>query len=265
MTAGITCWPHLDVRDMMRASAVLRLVWPSPCLDLPYAGLQETANGPTMPETTTDRHNRIAGSFMSANDEKRVGAAIKAAESGTSGEIVAVVAADSDSYLWAPILVAALAALALAAPLIVFTWMTVQWIYALQVFAFVALALGLSYTPLRYMLVPKSVKRERAHRRAVEQFLAQNLHTTSGRTGVLIFVSIAEQYAEILADSGIHKKVTVEEWQSIVTVLTTAIGDGRTADGFVDAINRCGAVLATHFPPGTHDPNALPNHLIVLG
>ena len=57
------------------------------------------------------------------------------------------------------------------------------------------------------MLIPRSMQRTRAHRRAVEQFLVQNLHTTEGRTGVLIFVSVAERYAEILADHGIHAKV----------------------------------------------------------
>jgi putative membrane protein len=218
-----------------------------------------------MPETTTDRPRTVAGTFMSADDEKRIGAAIQSAERATSGEIVAVVAADSDSYLWAPILAAALIALAIEAPLIIFTWISIQWIYALQVLTFVLLALALSQPPLRHMLVPKSVKRERAHRRAVEQFLAQNLHTTSGRTGVLIFVSVAEKYAEILADAGIHAKVKPAEWQDIVTALTSAIGDGRTGDGFVEAIKRCGTLLAKHFPPGTQDPNALPDHLIVLG
>ncbi len=218
-----------------------------------------------MPETTTDHPRRIAGAFIDAADETRIGAAIRSAERATSGEIVAVVAADSDSYLWAPILVASLTALAIEAPLIIFTWMTIQWIYVIQVLTFVLLALVLARTPIRYMLVPASVKRERAHRRAVEQFLAQNLHTTSGRTGVLIFVSIAERYVEILADKAVHGKVTAAEWQSIVTTLTSAIGDGRTGDGFVQAIERCGIVLAAHFPPGASDPNALPDHLIVLG
>lgn len=219
-----------------------------------------------MPETTTTDHpSRVAGRFMSAADEQRIGEAIHAAERTTSGEIVAVVAAESDSYLWAPILVAALAALALEAPLIVFTWMSIQSIYALQVLLFIVLSLLLSRPALRYRLVPQSVKTERAHRRAVEQFLAQNLHTTNGRTGVLIFVSVAERYAEILADAGIHGKVAPAEWQEIVTALTSAISNGKTGDGFVEAIGRCGQVLARHFPPGSHDPNALPDHLIVLG
>ena len=218
-----------------------------------------------MPETTPDLPRRAASAFMSADDETRIGRAIQSAERKTSGEIVAVIAADSDSYLWAPILAAALIALAAIAPLIVFTWINVHWIYLFQVLLFAGLAFVLSLVPLRYRLVPAPVKRERAHRRAVEQFLAQNLHTTSGRTGVLIFVSVAERYAEILADSGVHKKVTPAVWQDIVTRLTAAIGDGRTGDGFVDAVSRCGAVLAEHFPPGAHDAHGLPDHLIVLG
>lgn len=218
-----------------------------------------------MPETIPDLPRRAASAFMSAEDETRVGKTIQAAERTTSGEIVAVIAADSDSYLWAPILAAALISLAVEAPLIVFTWINVHWIYLFQVALFAVLALVLSRAPLRHMLVPASVKRERAHRRAVEQFLVQNLHTTSGRTGVLIFVSVAERYAEILADAAVHTKVAPAVWQDIVTRLTAAIGDGRTGDGFVDAVTRCGAVLAEHFPPGTQAPNALPDHLIVLG
>jgi putative membrane protein len=118
--------------------------------------------------------------------------------------------------------------------------------------------------PLRYVFVPQSLKRERAHARAVEQFLVQNLHTTTGRTGVLIFVSVAERYTEILADSAVHTKVSTSTWQGIVDKLTAEIAVGRTGDGFVHAIESVGKILASHFPPGSADKRALPNHLIVL-
>jgi putative membrane protein len=129
---------------------------------------------------------------------------------------------------------------------------------------FAALLAVLFYRPIRFALVPKATKQLRAHRRAVEQFLTQNLHTTEGRTGVLLFVSVAERYAEILADTGIHKKVPDAEWQGIVDILTKAIGEGRAADGFVAAVEAIGARLAQHFPPGSADATRLPNHLIVL-
>jgi putative membrane protein len=215
-----------------------------------------------MPQTEARRPHR--GTLLTAADEDRVSAAIERVERTTSGEVVAVIAAESDTYAWAPVLAAALMALAIAAPLIVFTWLDVRWIYAWQVIVFLAATALLSLRPVRYALVPRAVKRARAHARAVEQFLAQNLHTTAGRTGVLIFVSFAERYAEILADAGIHAKVPATEWQAIVDRLTAHLAEGRPADGFIAAIEASGALLAAHFPPGTHDPNALPNHLIVL-
>jgi putative membrane protein len=194
----------------------------------------------------------------------RVSAAIRAVEQRTSGEVVAVVAAESDGYLWAPVLAAALAALAIAGPLIVFTWMDVRLIYAWQVLTFAFLVLVLTRRPIRFWLVPRRVKHERAHARAVEQFLAQNLHTTSGRTGVLIFVSLAERYVEVLADAAVHAKVAPAEWQSIVDGMTARLARHEAAEGFIEAIERCGAILALHFPPTAADPNDLPDHLIVL-
>lgn len=217
-----------------------------------------------MATTRAEIDRRAVSDFLGPDDEARISSAIQAAERRTSGEIVAVVARESDSYLWAPVLVAALVALGVAAPLIFLTWINVHWIYLLQIATFVALSLVLSLRPFRYALVPLSLKRERAHARAVEQFLVQNLHTTAGRTGVLIFVSIAERYAEILADAGVHTKVSQSTWQGIVDRMTAEIAAGRTGDGFVHAIEAAGTILEAHFPPGSADETSLPNHLIVL-
>lgn len=202
--------------------------------------------------------------MFSEGDEARIAEAIAKAERRTSGEIVAVIAAESSSYAYVPLLWAAVIALFLPWPLIFFTWMPVQVIYAIQLAVFLAVAL-IAYTrPLRYALVAPSVKRERAHRRAVEQFIAQNLHTTRGRTGVLIYVSVAERFAEVIADIEIYEKVPKATWQGIVDILTGEIRANRPVDGFVKAIEAAGEQLARHFPPGSADPDELPNHLIVL-
>ncbi len=202
--------------------------------------------------------------LISEADRTRISAAIEDAERATSGEIVCVIAGESDSYIYAPYMIAALVALLVPWPLIFFTWWPVQWIYALQLVAFLAILAMLMPRAMRIKLIPKSLQRTRAHRRAVEQFLVQNLHTTDGRTGVLIFISVAERYAEILADQGINAKVQPGVWQQIVDEMTDKIGQGRTADGFVGAITSAGKLLAAHFPPGSADPDELPNHLIVI-
>lgn len=202
--------------------------------------------------------------LISEADRMRISDAIGEAERMTSGEIVCVIAGESDSYLHAPFMWAALVALLVPWPLISLTWWPVQWIYALQLLVFLGLLAAFLPRQVRLWLVPRSQQTARAHRRAVEQFLVQNMHTTDGRTGVLIFVSVAERHAEILADRGIHSKVPPGIWQEIVDRMTAKIGDNRTADGFVEAIASVGVLLAAHFPPGSADPNELPDHLIVI-
>ncbi len=202
--------------------------------------------------------------FVSTRDQIRISEAIATAEKKTSGEIVAVVAASSDHYIFVPLLWAALAALATPAALFFFSNFASEHIYMAQLAVFAVLAVTSQWWPIRIALVPRSVKRARAHRHAMEQFLAQNLHTTKGRTGVLIFVSAAERFAEIIADEGIYNKVPPETWDRIVQELTNNIVRRQVSKGFVSAIQMSAEVLAEHFPPGSANHNELPNHLIVL-
>lgn len=204
------------------------------------------------------------GLMFSESDEHRIAEAITRAEKATSGEIVAVVAGESSSYLYAPFLWASVVALLVPWPLILWTWWPAAWIYLAQVAAFAIVLAATLPRPIRYWLVPGYIKRARAHRRAVEQFVSQNLHTTAGRTGVLIFISVAERHAEIIADAAIEARVPKGTWQDIVTRLTAAFTAGRHTDGFVAAVEDVGGHLAQHFPPGSFDTNELPDHLIVL-
>jgi putative membrane protein len=227
---------------------------------LAAAALREVGND----DDGTTATRLCSMSFISKNDAERISRAITDAERTTSGEIVAVVAEQSSRYQHIPFMWAALLALVIPWPLIHFTWMKVQWIFLIQLLVFLALLALAWYPKVRMALVPKSIANANAKRRASEQFLAQNLHTTTGRTGVLLFVSVAEQRVEIIADSGIDARVEKGTWQKIVDEMTRDIGAGRTTEGFVHAIERIGAHLSEHFPPGSIDPNELPDHLIVL-
>ncbi|MEJ0044901.1 MAG: hypothetical protein WDN04_01160 [Rhodospirillales bacterium] len=81
---------------------------------------------------------------------------------------------------------------------------------------------------------------------------------------MLIFASAGERYAEIIADTGINEKVAASVWDDAVSALVAAIKAGRPGDGFVAAIEQCGAVLATHFPPGALNRDALPDKLLEI-
>jgi putative membrane protein len=202
---------------------------------------------------------------VSKEDRETIANAIAEAEKSTAGEIVAVIAPSSGSYVYAAFFWPAIVALIVPAPFILWTWWPIQTIYALQLLIFAGLTvLLLLIRPLRFALVPRALKHKIAHRRALEQFLAQNLHTTPGRTGVLLFVSVAERFAEIIADAEIDRHVGEAVWRSIVDDLTARIGAGDPVAGFVGAIRAVAKPLAEHFPPGSHPHDSLPNHLIVL-
>jgi len=140
----------------------------------------------------------------------------------------------------------------------------VEFIYLTQLAVFAVAVLLAQWEVIRLALVPGGMKRTNAHQRAVDQFLAQNLHTTSGRTGVLIYVSFAERCAEIIADEGINEKMPPETWARLLDALTQHLSRGERIEGLFGVIEECGEILAEHFPPGSIDRNELRNHLIVL-
>jgi len=201
---------------------------------------------------------------FSPEERANIEDAITRAERKTSGEIIVVVASASAGYFAYAIMWAALIALLVPWPLIYLTNWPVEHIYLAQLGVFVLGAALTQWEALRLAIVPQTIKRARAHQKAVEQFLAQNLYTTKGRTGVLIYVAFAERHAEVIADSGIYRKVPQETWKRVVDTFTTHLGGGARVEGFVTAIDACGKLLAKHFPPGRIDQNELPNHLIML-
>ncbi len=202
--------------------------------------------------------------MISQAEKTRIIEAITVAEAKTAGEIFCVIAHASSGYSLVPIAWAALVALAAPAPLIYLTTWPAGLIYLVQLAAFIVTAAVFSLPAIRFRVVPNQAMRERAHVEAMRQFLAQGMHLTEHRTGVLVFVSVAEHYAEIVADSGINAKVAPAVWQDAVNAAVAAIREGRIGDGLVAAVERCGAVLAEHFPPGAINRDEVPNKVVEM-
>ena len=201
---------------------------------------------------------------MTRDDQARIAAAIHAAEAATSGEIICVLARASSDYAALPALWAALLALTVPWPLIAFTHWPVQYIFITQVLVFALALFVLSLGSIRVALAPRAVRRAHAHRAAMEQFVIRGVTRTKAHTGVLIFVSIAERYARIVADEAVDSKVKHEDWQAAVDALIAHVREDRLADGLIAAIGRCGAILARHFPPADGDKNELPDRLFII-
>jgi putative membrane protein len=204
-------------------------------------------------------------SLMNNSDKQRISAAIAAIERQTSGELVTVITRCSDDYRYIPYLWAAL--LALLVPGILSLDATLipgKLHYLLQICVFLGAAVLFNWLPLKIRLIPPAVKQLRAQRLAREQFFLQNLHGTPGRTGILLFVSLAEHYVEIIADKGINDVVSDSAWEAIVEHFVADVKNNRVVTGFVTAISACGELLVAHFPATGENINELPDHLVEL-
>lgn len=208
---------------------------------------------------------------LTSQEHAGLAARIRAAEARTSGEIYCVVARASDSYVFPAATMLLVGTLLFSAAVAV--WLDRSWFGVSHLaFALVELAAAAALLALtavlpprfRIRLVPGHLRHRRAHDNAVRQFLAHNVHVTEKRTGVLIFVSLAERHAEIVADSGINARVSQDEWNGIVADLVASAGRDRLFDGLGAAIDRAGALLQTHFPGGTGNPNELEDHVVEL-
>jgi putative membrane protein len=222
--------------------------------------------------------------YLSEADHDRVSAAVEAAESRTAGEIVTVLADRSDGYTdvalaWAAVVAfTALVVLALLPDF--YLWLadrllghwahewTPREIFTLAAVVGIGKFLGMwliqLWQPLKFWLVLPPIKTARTFARAVSLFKVGAERRTHGRTGVLIYLSMREHRAQIIADEAIASKVPAETWGEAMAAMLVEIKAGRCADGMIAAVEQVGAVLAEHFPRAEDDVNELPDRLIEL-
>ena len=195
---------------------------------------------------------------------QQVAEAIERVERDTDAELVTVLAAQADDYRYIPLLWASLLALLLPGALLFFTgWLAAWQLLLVQWLTFIVLAAIFRLPSLTSRLIPRSVRHWRACNLARRQFIELNLHHTEGGTGMLIFVSEAERYVEILVDRGISSRIDNSAWESIVATFTENVRNGRVLEGFLSCIDACGSLLKQQVP-ATHERNELPNRLVVL-
>jgi putative membrane protein len=221
---------------------------------------------------------------LTEQDHAEVSAAIASAEAGTSGEIVTLVAPCSDPYRDVAALYSAAAMLVVPAMLALLPQSLVDWasglvlgwnpewergalmlaILLLQLLAFGLVRAILLHRPLLVALTPGGVKARRVRSRAVAHFRAACEGRTAGRTGILIYLSLLERRAEIVADRAIASKVSGDLWGEAMAAMVDEVSAGRVGRGMALAVEKVGAVLAEHLPRSATDTNELPDRLIEL-
>lgn len=224
----------------------------------------------------------MARKFTAAEHEV-VTRAVAQAERGTDGEIVTIVTDWSDHYhdvslyYAVALMIAALGVLAIWPGLLDarLAWFTGGWgeaerhvelgvLVVVQAVLFLAVRFGFEALPFRGLLIPAAVRGRRVRRRAVQFFKASAEKRTQARVGVLLYLSLAEHRAEIVADESIVARTQDGVWGEAMVALVDRVRDGDPAGGMVAAVERIGAVLAGQFPKTSADANELPDRLIEL-
>jgi putative membrane protein len=222
--------------------------------------------------------------MLNEADRERIAAAVAAAEQSSDGEIVTIIAPRSDAYHDVALHYAVLLMLAVPVALAVVPQGWIDWAVGsflgwgaelsrplVMTYLFVKLAatfllvwLLFKWMPLRMALTPPATKHRRVRRRAVELFRVTTEQRTKGRTGILLYLSLLERRAEIVADEAIHSKVEPEVWGEAMAALIEEVKAGRPGEGMARAVEKMGEVLARCLPVQASNPNELPDRLIEL-
>lgn len=187
---------------------------------------------------------------ISEQIKQEVQSLIQEIESKTTGEIVPVILKQSDSYPAAHFRLAVF--FSLLFPLILYIApLPIHdpiWFLAVQAIG-CALGLLLAFHPkLKRLMLTRGEIAEEVHQRALEAFFHHGVHTTNDRDGVLIFISMLEQRAEILADIGIAAKVDSSEWTNILKHGLEHLKNNNMTEALLSTIRASGDLLIKNFP-----------------
>ncbi|MBN2811960.1 MAG: TPM domain-containing protein [Spirochaetales bacterium] len=234
----------------------------------------------TSKESERNRNRILSGLKMNESELKTVEQIIEAEERKTDGEIAVAVIPESSDYAAFELLFAVVLGAAVFAALMLFHqkiedalsaafWLPSRalttGVMGLVSFGSIALFFQLLNRPaIDRIIVPSAVRNTAVRRRAVRRFVEGGVYATERRTGILLFLSLAERRIEIVADTGIAEQIEQSEWDAIAAGIAEGARQGKTAEALTEAVTRCGTLLASRFPPKQHNPNELADRVVLL-
>jgi putative membrane protein len=228
--------------------------------DLQVTGKQSTSN-----PSNTMKFPWIDKKF-SQQDLQLIADAVSKAEQGTSGEIVPVIVQRS-VHLSPIILLLLMTFLFMASPLRAWYENTVYeatWSWVLLVIPFFYLSVYLSrFLWLKKLLLGSHTVEKTLLQRAELEFYRAKVNSTDLHTGILLFLSLEERKAIVLADEGIAAQLSPSIWDDVIQLILQGAKQNQLTKGFVEAILKCGELLKSYFPLEGENKNELSDRLII--
>lgn len=204
---------------------------------------------------------QTADQFFTEEQKQQIVEATRQAESRSAGEIVVLVADGGRRYydIEAVSAVGVSAVISLVVVATVFHFSFWHWlVLSTLVFPFSFLFFARAQT-ITLGLVPHWRREKAVRDGALRAFYEHGLHKTKRQTGVLFYISLIERRVNVLADKGIHDKITQQVLERHASDVAAGIKAGRACEAVVHAITEIGEVLAAHFPRSPDEVNELPD------
>jgi putative membrane protein len=200
-----------------------------------------------------------------ADDDARVAFrdAIRAVEAGSAAEVVVSVRRQSAPWIH-PHLIAGIAGAIGADAYMLLAPQPFSTRALLVEPILVGVAVGLAsllVLPLKRWLTPRRLRRRAVATAARAAFRERGIHRTRGATGILVYLSIVERMAEVVADDGVAAAVDPEAWDPHVAAIDAAVPRGPAA--VAAAVAGLATLLAAALPRAADDVNELPDELHV--
>ncbi|MEI8102580.1 MAG: TPM domain-containing protein [Chlorobium sp.] len=206
-----------------------------------------------------------AEKFLTPAERLQIETRIAEAEKRTSGEIVVQVVSSSYHYPLAAMLGSSLLAIILCIAGSLVADNESMWFF-LAVFSISFILLHELFKRLhllRHLFVTASDMKEEVEEAAIHSFYRRNINNTVDHTGIILYISLFERKVRVVADRGINEKVAQDVWLEIVSIIVNGIHAKAQSKAIADAVDRCGEILATHFPLKAGDRNELRNEVII--
>lgn len=201
--------------------------------------------------------------MLSKQQADRIAAAVREAEAGTSSEIaVAVVPSSGDDRGVAAIAgVLVFGLISTIGPAIWWNvdrllWVGIALLAAILVFWICdRFDLGLRCLPARLLV-------KDARRNARAMFLDHGLDDTPRRNAVLLFISRAERYVEILPDRAAAAAIAPAQWEGIVDAFRRQMHQTDLGEAVANVVAAIGTLCTVHFPAAGTNPDHVSNRPI---
>lgn len=201
--------------------------------------------------------------WLSDAAKQRVERAIVALEAQTAAEVVVTVRQSSGTYLASDL---SFASILSGLGLFVYVYHPAEFADdlvppALLVLYACAAFFCAQVPPLRRAFVRASTLADNVRKAALTAFHEQRIHATSGRTGILIYVSLFERAVEVVPDVGVDPRKLGADFGAAVLEIASAVRGGGLSQ-LERGISHLGPPLSRGLPRAADDVNELPDGMV---